>query len=169
MSEREAVTIRHGLKPGDQGMIIHLHGAIYAAEYGLDATFEPYVARPLADFALAGPDAGRIWLAETAGPGGEARILGCIAVVKVDQGAGQIRWFLLRPEARGKGLGRLLLEAALAYARDEGLSALHLWTFADLDAAIHLYRAYGFALTEEATHAIWGGIRTEQRFDLRLT
>ena len=90
------VRIRHTLRPGDLGMIVHLHGVLYAREYGLDTTFEPYVAKPLADFVLAGN--GRLWVAEL-----DDRIVGSIAVVDADNGEGQLRWFLLAPEARGTG------------------------------------------------------------------
>src|SRR5437867_1533509 len=100
------IHIRHALQPGDLGMVVHLHGVCYAREYGLDATFEPYVARPLADFALAGN--GRLWIAE------DNRIVGSVAVVDAEEGVGQLRWFLVVPEARGTGLGRRLLEEALA-------------------------------------------------------
>ncbi|HRD77782.1 MAG TPA: MarR family transcriptional regulator, partial [Hyphomicrobiaceae bacterium] len=61
------VTLRHELKPGDIGHIITQHGLIYAREYGLDATFEPYVAKPLADFVLGQPTSGRLWIAELGG------------------------------------------------------------------------------------------------------
>jgi len=47
------VRVRTGLMPGDVGQITCLHGVVYDEEYGLDTTFEPYVAKPLAEFALA--------------------------------------------------------------------------------------------------------------------
>lgn len=172
MSRIATVTLEHSLQPGDLGMVVHLHGAIYGAEYGLDATFEPYVARPLSDFVLAGEDSGRIWLAKIAGADGRSRIVGSIAVIKTEAdtnpSVGQLRWFLVTPEARGTGTGRRLMDAALAYARAESLASLYLWTFRELHAAIHLYRSYGFVLTEETTHNVWGATRTEQRFDLTL-
>lgn len=154
-------TIRHELRPGDLGMIVHLHGVHYAREYGLDTTFEPYVAKPLADFVLSG--AGRLWIAEEG-----ARIVGCIAVVDADNGQGQIRWFLLAPEARGTGLGRQLLDAALAYCRERGVQHIFLWSFADLHAALKLYERAGFKITERKTALVWGAERTEVRMELDL-
>lgn len=165
---RETITLRHGLRPGDQGMIVHLHGLLYAEEYGLDTTFEPYVARPLADFALSGPGAGRIWLAERPRPDGSPEIVGSIAIVKAEPGAGQLRWFLLLPAARGQGHGRRLMSAALDYCRSEGLRSVYLWTFAELSAAIHLYQRHGFVETASQSHEIWGARRHELRFDLAL-
>src|SRR6185295_5801134 len=94
--------IRHTLQPGDLGMIVHLHGVHYAREYGLDTTFEPYVAKPLADFVLSGT--GRLWIAHTS-----TSIVGSIAVVRSSGDDGQLRWFLLAPEARGSGSGRRML------------------------------------------------------------
>ena len=153
--------IRHELAPGDLGMVIHLHGVIYAREYGLDTTFEPYVAKPLADFVLDG--SGRLWIAED-----DERIVGSIALVDGDKGVGQLRWFLLVPEARGTGLGKRLLDEALAYARQRGLAHIYLWSFADLTGALRLYERAGFRTTETKTGVVWGAERTEVRMDLKL-
>ncbi len=155
------IRIRHVLEPGDLGMVVHLHGVVYAREYGLDTSFEPYVAKPLAEFAMQGN--GRLWIAEIDG-----RIVGSIAMVDADDNAGQLRWFLLVPEARGSGLGRRLLEEALAYARQRGYAHLYLWSFADLADALRLYERAGFKVTERKRGIVWGSERTEVRMDLDL-
>lgn len=153
--------IWHELRPGDLGMVIHLHGVLYAREYGLDTTFEPYVAKPLADFAMSG--AGRLWIAEEAG-----RVIGSIAVVDAEDGVGQLRWFLLTPEARGTGLGRRMLETALTYCRERGMRHVFLWSFAQLDDALRLYDRAGFRITEKNISRLWGAERTEVRMDLQM-
>lgn len=153
--------VRHTLQPGDLGMIVHLHGRIYAREYGLDTTFEPYVAKPLADFVLHGT--GRLWIAETADG-----VVGSIAVVHAENGEAQVRWFLLAPEARGAGLGRRMLAEALDYCRQHGMSRVFLWTFSQLDDALRLYERAGFKVTERKTTSLWGAERTELRMELEL-
>ena len=45
------MNIRTYLQPGDIGTIIQLHGILYAQEYGLDHTFEGYVASGMGEFA----------------------------------------------------------------------------------------------------------------------
>jgi GNAT superfamily N-acetyltransferase len=142
-------------------MVVHLHGVIYAREYGLDTSFEPYVAKPLADCVLDGT--GRVWIAEDAD-----RIVGSIAMVDAGEGTGQLRWFLLVPEVRGSGLGRRLLETALAYGRERGFSRIFLWTFADLKGARRLYERTGFKVTETKTGFVWGAERTEVRMEMEL-
>ena len=84
-------------------------------------------------------------------------------------GVGQLRWFLLVPEARGTGLGRRLLEETLAYGRERGLAHIYLWSFADLADALRLYERAGFKITETKTGFVWGAERTEVRMDLDLT
>jgi hypothetical protein len=37
-----------------------------------------------------------------------------------------------------------------------------------LTVAGHLYRSMGFKLVEEKTHELWGGVRTEQTYELKL-
>jgi GNAT superfamily N-acetyltransferase len=161
-SHARAYRIRHELKPGDLGMVVHLHGLIYGREHGLDATFEPYVAEPLAQCVRAG--SGRIWIAEDE----TGSMRGSIAMVDVGQHVGQLRWFLLVPEARGIGLGRRLLDTALAYARDRGFLRIFLWSFADLVDARRLYERAGFRVSETRTSHVWGARRTELRMELEL-
>jgi GNAT superfamily N-acetyltransferase len=156
------LTIRTDVRPGDLGMIVHLHGVIYAREYGLDHTFEPYVAKPLSDFVLAGPDAGRIWIAEQSG-----RTVGSIAIVRAGEEA-QLRWFLLDPTVRGQGLGRRLMTEAMSYCRSQLFSSVYLWTFDELAEALALYRKHGFEVREHRKAHIWGRERTELRMELRL-
>ena len=160
--DAHAYRIRHELKPGDLGMVVHLHGLIYAREWGLDTTFEPYVAKPLAECVLDG--SGRIWIAED----DAGRMLGSIAMVDAGENVGQLRWFVLVREARGIGLGRRLLETALAYAKGRGFSRVFLWSFADLVDARRLYERAGFRITETKTGPIWGAQRTEVRMQMEL-
>jgi GNAT superfamily N-acetyltransferase len=142
-------------------MVVHLHGVIYAREYGLDSSFGPHVAKPLAEFANHG--GGRLWIAAQA-----ERVVGSIAIVDAEPGVGQLRWFLLRPEVRGGGLGRRLLAEAIAYSRRRGLSRLFLWSFTDLNAALGLYRRVGFTITRSETGVLWGAERTQVRMDRSL-
>jgi GNAT superfamily N-acetyltransferase len=72
------------------------------------------------------------------------------------------------PEARGTGLGGRLLEEALAYARQRGLTRIYLWSFATLTDALRLYERAGFRTTETRTTFVWGAERTEVRMHLAL-
>ena len=156
--------IRTHLKSGDIGSIVYLHGTLYALEYKLDYTFEGYVAAGLGEFAKSFDGRkDRLWLAEEAG-----RIVGSIAIAGLADNVAQLRWFLVCPECRGSGLGRRLLREALAFCRDRGFSSVFLWTISELGAAAHLYREAGFSRTEQKRHELWGGMRTEERYDLLL-
>jgi ribosomal protein S18 acetylase RimI-like enzyme len=156
-----AFHIRHTLQPGDLGAIVQLHGIVYAREYGLDTTFEPYVAKPLSDFVLEG--SGRLWVAERNG-----QLMGSIAVVE-SEGEGQLRWFLLVPQARGSGLGKRLLDLAMDYCRERRFPRVFLWSFSDLTAALKLYERAGFSVTETVTEYVWGAQRAQVRMDLELS
>jgi GNAT superfamily N-acetyltransferase len=70
--------------------------------------------------------------------------------------------------ARGRGIGRALLDEAVAFCRRTGRPDAYLWTFAGLDAARRLYDDAGFLLVEERAGETWGKRVTEQRFLLRF-
>lgn len=156
--------IRSGLQPGDIGYIIYLHGTLYAQEYGWDHTFEGYVAEGMAKFALSyNEEKDNIWIAEADG-----QIVGAIAIVGVDAATAQLRWFIVHPGQRGHGLGRALLQRALRFCADKRFEHVFLWTVSELTTAAHLYTSVGFRPTERHTHAIWGKLLTEVRYDLAL-
>jgi len=156
--------VRIEMVPGDLGEIVRFHGVLYAEEYGLDNTFEAYVAGPLSEFVLREDKGGqRIWVVEQGG-----KVAGCIAIVRSAEGVAQLRWFILTPETRGKGLGKRLMEEAVGYSRCTGYKRIILWTFSELDTAIALYRRWGFEKTEEKAHHIWGRDLVEEKYELRL-
>jgi ribosomal protein S18 acetylase RimI-like enzyme len=157
------ITLRHDLRPGDLGAIVQLHGTLYAREYGFDPTFEAYVAGPLAQFVLSRSDRDRLWLAEQAG-----RVVGCIAIVGAAEREAQLRWYLVDPSVRGRGLGARLLREAVAFCKERGYESAFLWTVAALRAAAHLYRSVGFEKVEERPGQRWGVGVVEERYVLQL-
>jgi GNAT superfamily N-acetyltransferase len=140
-----------------------MHGAIYAAEQGFDRTCETYVAAPLAEFAARGAPRERIWLAEDGG-----RLLGCVALVAASEEIAQLRWFLVDPAARGRGLGTQLIAELVAFARACGYRSIFLWTVSALARAARRYRAAGFAKTDERPGRHWGVEVIEERYVLAL-
>jgi GNAT superfamily N-acetyltransferase len=156
--------LRTELRPGDLGWIVHLHGVIYSAECGFDPTFEAYVAGPLADCVRAASPSDRIWLAERQG-----RVVGCIAIVAASAEVAQLRWFLVDPGARGRGLGKKLLHEAVAFATECGYKSIILWTVSALTTAARLYRSAGFEKVEQKPGRRWGVDVVEEKYELTLS
>ena len=66
--------------------------------------------------------------------------------------------------ARGTGLGRALMERAIAFCDARAYTPVTLTTFRGLDAARHLYEAFGFKLVQEDPIDRWHGGVGEQTF-----
>ena len=157
------ITFRTDLRPGDIGAIVRFHGLVYAREHGFDHTFEAYVAKPLAEFACSASDRERVWIAERAG-----QLVGCIAIVAATADVAQLRWFLVDPSARGVGLGKRLINEALAFCRNCGYRSVVLWTVSALTTAARLYRSVGFRKVEEKPGRLWGVDLIEEKYECDL-
>ncbi|MFB7154818.1 GNAT family N-acetyltransferase, partial [Streptomyces virginiae] len=140
--------------PGELGWIVQRHGALYAAEYGWNAEFEGLVARIVADFAEDhDPYLERVWIAELDG-----RPVGSVMCVREDgaPGTARLRLLLVDPEGRGRGIGGLLVDTVVAFARSVGYRELVLWTNDVLTDARELYLRAGFSLVAERPHRSYG-------------
>jgi N-acetylglutamate synthase-like GNAT family acetyltransferase len=157
------IGLRHELRPGDIGAVVTTHGLLYSRELGFDATFEAYVAGPLAAFVLRESPRERLWLAERDG-----RLVGCIAIVADSEAVAQLRWFLVMPEARGAGLGRRLIDDAVGFCRQAGYQRIILWTVSALAAAAHLYKSTGFRRVEANPGRRWGVDLVEEKYEMDL-
>jgi len=135
--------VRLADRPGDVGEVVALHGRVYGSEYGLDVTMETHVASGLVEWLHEGQRLpGRLWVGD-----GDARIAGCIGVTGRSPEVARLRWFVVDPAYRGRGLGRALLDEVMAFVRSSGYRRVELETFSELTGAARLYRGAGFART----------------------
>jgi DNA-binding MarR family transcriptional regulator/GNAT superfamily N-acetyltransferase len=149
--------------PGGLGYVLASHGRLYHQEYGFDADFERYVCAGLARYLEADQARSRLWIASAG-----AAPLGSIAMVASGEAA-QLRWFLVEPGQRGRGLGRSLLDHALSFARAKGFARVFLWTLDILPAARRLYQSAGFRCLETRPRAmLFGREMAEERWELAL-
>jgi DNA-binding MarR family transcriptional regulator/N-acetylglutamate synthase-like GNAT family acetyltransferase len=153
-------------RPGDVGWIIHRQTILYHQEYGWDWTYEGLASRILGAFvAEFDPSREDGWVAERGGA-----IVGSIFLMKSDDPAvAKLRLLYVEPSARGSGLGRTLVAACIARARELGYRQLTLWTNDCLVAARRIYQAEGFCLISAAPHHSFGHDLVGQTWSLDLT
>jgi putative acetyltransferase len=56
----------------------------------------------------------------------------------------EVKRMYVRPQFRGRGLGKLILDNLVAYAKERGMPLLRLETGTYMTPAVRLYESYGF-------------------------
>ena len=159
-------------QPGDIGWVIARHGALYAAEYGWDLTFEGLVAQIAGRF-VEQFDAKReaCWIAERHGEN-----VGCVFLVqarddktgKPERGTAQLRLLIVEPSARGLGIGARLVAECERFARQAGYRRIKLWTQSILVAARAIYAKAGYQLVSSEPHKSFGADLMGEMWELTL-
>jgi GNAT superfamily N-acetyltransferase len=161
------VVIRSADRPGDLGWVVMAHGEVYASEFGWDSSFEALVARIVADYAdhpadEREPGSEAAWIAELDG-----ERVGCIFCLRgPDPATAQLRILLVHPDGRGHGLGGVLVDTCLSFARKAGYERMILWTNDPLVAARRIYLSRGFRLAGEEPHHSFGVDLVGQTYEL---
>ncbi len=139
-------------RPGDMGWVVQSHGALYASEYGFDATFEALVADIVAKFSTSfDASRERCWIADIDGTP-----VGSVFLVKGGDDVAKLRLLLVDPAARGQRLGQRLVAECIAFARQCGYRKITLWAQSILIAARKIYQDAGFELVATEPHRSFG-------------
>jgi putative acetyltransferase len=75
----------------------------------------------------------------------DGKVVGCVALLPMGDGVYELSKMAVSPEMRGRGIGRKLLEYAIAEAKNLGAKSLFLGSNSVLKNAVHLYESVGFS------------------------
>ncbi len=148
----------------DADWLVERHSTLYARDEGFDDTFGPLVADIIKAF-LASHDATRErgWVAED-----DEKRLGSIFCVAQSEQTAKLRLFLVDPVARGRGVGRHLLDTCMQFARHAGYADMTLWTHESHRAACLLYKRAGWTIASSAPVHNYGVDLVEQTWKITL-
>jgi GNAT superfamily N-acetyltransferase len=113
-------------------------------EFDVNFDIETMLEDNMRDLDIYFPPDGRLVLASE-----ERNVAGLGCLKKLHEGIGEVKRMYVRPQFRGRGLGRGILQALLSEAREIGYSRVRLDSARFMTAAHSLYRSAGFQEIEE--------------------
>ena len=114
----------------------------YASALGIDLGYQDFATELATLPGKYAPPAGELLLARD----GDGEPLGCVGLRPIaPEGCCEMKRLYVSPEARGSGLGGMLVDAVIAEAVRIGYGEMRLDTLPTMTAAISLYEKAGFA------------------------
>jgi GNAT superfamily N-acetyltransferase len=114
----------------------------YAASLGVDLSFQAFEREVSSLPGAYAPPSGRLLLLFSAS---SIEPAGCVALRELDDSICEMKRLYLRPQFRGKGLGRALADRTIAEARHIGYRRMRLDTVEPvMKDAVAMYRKLGF-------------------------
>jgi peptidyl-dipeptidase Dcp len=154
------LTIRTDLRPGDLEQVIQLHRIIYGREYQYGPAFYDYVTKGLDEFQQQyDPGIDRVWVCEY-----KNQMIGFVLLLHRPDQFAQLRYLIILPEFRGKGLGNYLMNQFMQFLKQADYCGAYLWTTNEQIGAASLYSRYGFKLVEEKDSTTFGKSLKEHRY-----
>ncbi|HEX3178431.1 MAG TPA: GNAT family N-acetyltransferase [Methylomirabilota bacterium] len=92
------------------------------------------------------PPRGAFWIVRD-----DSRVVGSVGVDRVDAHTAELHRLYVDASARGRGIGRVLVETVLDWAREQGIPRLVLWSDTRFETSHRLYRRLGFEQRGERT------------------
>ncbi|MGG7055195.1 GNAT family N-acetyltransferase [Nitrosomonas sp. ANs5] len=83
------------------------------------------------------------------------KVIGVCALFKESPARFQLARMTVAPNERGKGYGKILLQAAIEKAKIRGATSLYLLSNTALGTALALYRKHGFRTLSEGVHPVY--------------
>ena len=161
-----APIILRGPRIGDLGWLTYRNGVLYNQQFGWDGGFEALAAGIYEEFYnLPSSPPKHLWVAERNG-----KILGSVFVIPKDGSSetAKLRMLYVEPEARGLGIGTLLVKQVVSFAREKGYKRIWLWTQENLTSARKIYAAQGFELIGSEPHTSFGKELISEYWQLEL-
>ena len=129
------ITVR-SFVPGDEEAFRLLNEAWIRQYFGLEEADHKVLGDPVAQILAPG---GQIYMAMDG-----AERVGTCALIKLGDAEFELAKMGVAENRRGQGIGRVLLEFAIADARQMNVRRLYIETNTSLHSAIHLYESVGF-------------------------
>ena len=87
---------------------------------------------------------GALWVMRDHAAGADGRVVGSVAVERLDGAAVELHRLYLDARLRGRGLGRRLVDTAVDWARARGARRVALWSDTRFEDAHRLYERLGY-------------------------
>ena len=111
----------------------------YAQWLNVDLCFQGFSAELASLPGVYSPPRGRLLIAQS-----ETEHVGCVALRPLGSTACEMKRLFVRPQFRGQGAGRVLVETVIREGKEIGYNLMRLDTLPCMTSALLLYESFGF-------------------------